>query len=217
MNESMPCRVHNVVDAIRLDCPIDCLKTVLSAMAFNPLARAYDAPFDPPSGHPPRQPRVRTHHRILPRDTPRTQLILRQALCLSFNLFPGQYRFRCAWHACFAGEKVAGSWAFAAAFGPAGSGAGGFRDTGGCPQAGADVAKPPADSSRGRRQAGSGCFSQGRRRPAARGRARRSWACAAMRSRTQRSACSGALTFAAVRPGMPLRVRIACSMSNLAR
>ena len=35
-------------DTISLDCPLDCLKTVLSAMAFNPLARAYDAPFDPP-------------------------------------------------------------------------------------------------------------------------------------------------------------------------
>ena len=31
------------------DCPIDCLKAVLSGMAFNPLARAYEASFDPPS------------------------------------------------------------------------------------------------------------------------------------------------------------------------
>ena len=30
------------------DCPVDCLKAVLSLMAFNFLARAYDAPFDPP-------------------------------------------------------------------------------------------------------------------------------------------------------------------------
>jgi serine/threonine-protein kinase RsbW len=30
------------------DCPIDCLMTVLSLMSFHPLARAYDAPFDPP-------------------------------------------------------------------------------------------------------------------------------------------------------------------------
>ena len=29
-------------------CPIDCLGTVLSRAAFNLLARAYDAPFDPP-------------------------------------------------------------------------------------------------------------------------------------------------------------------------
>jgi hypothetical protein len=29
-------------------CPIDCLAPVLSLMSFNPLARAYDAPFDPP-------------------------------------------------------------------------------------------------------------------------------------------------------------------------
>jgi hypothetical protein len=30
------------------DCPIDCLLTVLSLRSLNPLARAYDAPFDPP-------------------------------------------------------------------------------------------------------------------------------------------------------------------------
>jgi hypothetical protein len=41
--------VHNVAETIGLDCPIDCLKTVLSATAFSLLARAYDAPFDPPS------------------------------------------------------------------------------------------------------------------------------------------------------------------------
>jgi len=29
-------------------CPVDCLKAVLSLPAFNILARAYDAPFDPP-------------------------------------------------------------------------------------------------------------------------------------------------------------------------
>src|SRR5260370_16772655 len=28
--------------------PVDCLKAVLSRMAFNPLARAYRAPFEPP-------------------------------------------------------------------------------------------------------------------------------------------------------------------------
>ena len=30
------------------DCPVDCLLTVLSMRSFNPLARACDAPFDPP-------------------------------------------------------------------------------------------------------------------------------------------------------------------------
>lgn len=30
------------------DCPVECLLTVLSLRAFNPLTRAYDAPFDPP-------------------------------------------------------------------------------------------------------------------------------------------------------------------------
>jgi len=29
-------------------CPVDCLGAVLSRATFNPLARAYDAPFDPP-------------------------------------------------------------------------------------------------------------------------------------------------------------------------
>lgn len=38
---------HNA-HTITLDCPIDCLKAVLSGKAFNPLARAYQAPFDPP-------------------------------------------------------------------------------------------------------------------------------------------------------------------------
>jgi hypothetical protein len=30
------------------DCPVECLLTVLSMTSFNPLARAYDAPFDEP-------------------------------------------------------------------------------------------------------------------------------------------------------------------------
>jgi hypothetical protein len=30
------------------DCPVECLLTVLSLTSFNPLARAYDAPFAPP-------------------------------------------------------------------------------------------------------------------------------------------------------------------------
>jgi hypothetical protein len=56
---------------------------------------------------------------------------------------------------------VAGSWAFAAAFGPAGSGAGGFRDTGGCPQAMADVAKSAADPGRCQRPGGIRLFLPG--------------------------------------------------------
>jgi len=34
--------------AITPECPVDCLTAVLSLKTFNPLARAYDAPFDPP-------------------------------------------------------------------------------------------------------------------------------------------------------------------------
>jgi len=30
------------------DCPIDCLRAILSRRTFSFLARAYDAPFDPP-------------------------------------------------------------------------------------------------------------------------------------------------------------------------
>jgi hypothetical protein len=30
------------------DCPVECLLTVLSFHSFNPLTRAYDAPFDEP-------------------------------------------------------------------------------------------------------------------------------------------------------------------------
>lgn len=30
------------------DCPVECLLTVLSMESFNPLTRAYDAPFDEP-------------------------------------------------------------------------------------------------------------------------------------------------------------------------
>jgi hypothetical protein len=30
------------------DCPVECLQWVLSMRSFNPLARAYDAPFDAP-------------------------------------------------------------------------------------------------------------------------------------------------------------------------
>lgn len=33
---------------VRSDCPVECLLTVLSLTSFNRLARAEDAPFDPP-------------------------------------------------------------------------------------------------------------------------------------------------------------------------
>lgn len=36
------------VGPISPDCPIDCLHTVLSAVAFNQLARCYGSPFNPP-------------------------------------------------------------------------------------------------------------------------------------------------------------------------
>jgi len=64
---------------------------------------------------------------------------------------------------------------------------------------------------------GPGCFSQGRRRPAASGRASRSCAQAVMMTRTRRSACSGPRTLAAASPGVPLASLKACSMSDLAR
>ena len=83
------------------------------------------------------------------------------SLSLSFNLFPGQRRFYCARYVGFAGEQVARSWAFGAAFGPAGPGAGGFRDTGGCAQLPADVAKPAADPARCQRPGGIGLFLPG--------------------------------------------------------
>jgi hypothetical protein len=34
---------------IRPQCPIDCLKVAIPTMAFNAVARAYDAPFAPPA------------------------------------------------------------------------------------------------------------------------------------------------------------------------
>jgi hypothetical protein len=33
---------------ITFDCPVECLLTVLSRKAFNPLTRVYNEPFDPP-------------------------------------------------------------------------------------------------------------------------------------------------------------------------
>jgi hypothetical protein len=68
-----------------------------------------------------------------------------RALDLTFNLLPGRGRIRGARHVGFAWEKVAGRGACAASFGPAGTGPGGFRDTGGGADLGADVAEPPAD------------------------------------------------------------------------
>ena len=38
------CRPHTITSG----CPVDCLVPVLSLVTFNTLARAYDAPFDPP-------------------------------------------------------------------------------------------------------------------------------------------------------------------------
>src|SRR5258707_8090132 len=61
----------------------------------------------------------------------------------------------------FGGEGVAGCGAFAAVFGPAGAGPGGFGNTGGRAQAGADVAEPAADSSGGERAAGVRVFLPG--------------------------------------------------------
>lgn len=39
--------MHNI-HTITADCPIDCLKTIISGKSFNSLARAYRAPFEPP-------------------------------------------------------------------------------------------------------------------------------------------------------------------------
>lgn len=45
-HQAMMLVTHN--RPIRPDCPVDCLQAVLSRKSFNPLVRAYDAPFDPP-------------------------------------------------------------------------------------------------------------------------------------------------------------------------
>ena len=55
-------------------------------------------------------------------------------------------------------------------------------------------------------------FSQGRRRSSARGRARRSWVCAAMISQVQRSAAWGVRIFRAVQPRVCLSSRKVCGM-----
>jgi hypothetical protein len=47
MDKSAPCNPH-APHTITPDCPVDCLTTVLSLSTFNVLARAYEAPFDPP-------------------------------------------------------------------------------------------------------------------------------------------------------------------------
>lgn len=120
-------------------------------------------------------------------------------------------------YACFAGEQVAGSWAFGAAFGPAGPGAGGFRDTGGCPQAGVDVAKAPADPSRSQRPGGIGLFLPGPAQAGGQGPGEQELGVRGHEEPDPAVGLLGALTFAAVRPRMLLRVRMACSMSNLAR
>ena len=59
--------------------------------------------------------------------------------------------------------------------------------------------------------------SQGRRRSAASGRARRSWVCAAMISQVQRSAASGVRIFGAVQPRVCLNSRKVCSRSKRRR
>src|SRR6266567_5259722 len=63
----------------------------------------------------------------------------RQALSLGFNLLPVGWR---AWFVVIAGflrYRVAGGGAAGGAFGASGAGPGGFSDTGGGAQAGADV------------------------------------------------------------------------------
>jgi hypothetical protein len=69
----------------------------------------------------------------------------------------------------------------------------------------------PADPAQGQRPAGTGLFSQRRRRSAASGRAGSSWDQAAMTTRAQRSACSGVRTLAAVRPRARLMNLKTCS------
>src|SRR5712672_4426215 len=101
--------------------------------------------------------RSATLRNLLDHPWPLNQL-LKHALDLSFNLFPGQRCVCCARHVGFAWEEVPGCWAFAAAFGPAGSRPGGFRDTGGCPEVAADVAKSPADPARRQGPGGIGLF-----------------------------------------------------------
>ena len=101
------------------------------------------------------------------------------ASSLTFNLLPGQGRFRGAWHVGFAWEKVTWCEALAAAFGPAWPGAGGFRDTGRGAEGAADVPEPPADAARGQRpgrgrgaspRGGAGRWRGGGRAGAGRGR-----------------------------------------------
>src|SRR6266704_2840563 len=69
----------------------------------------------------------------------------RKSLSLSFNLLPVGWRVCFVAVAGFLGYRVAGCRAAGGAFGPAGTGPGGFSDTGGAAQAGPDVRKPAAD------------------------------------------------------------------------
>ena len=66
------------------------------------------------------------------------------------------------------------------------------------------------------RSGGAG-FSQGRRRSAVSGRARRSWVWAVMISQVQRSAASGSRSFGTVQPRVCLNRRKVCSMSKRRR
>ncbi len=48
-HDGLPHVYTHTIDTIIRDCPIDCLHGPLSLITLNTLARAYDAPFDPPS------------------------------------------------------------------------------------------------------------------------------------------------------------------------
>jgi hypothetical protein len=66
-------------------------------------------------------------------------------------------------------------------------------------------------------RSGAAGFSQGRRRSAASGRARRSWVWAARMSQVHRSAAAGLRTFGQVQPRVCLSMRKVCSMSKRRR
>ena len=99
----------------------------------------------------------------------------------------------------------------------AGAGSGGFRCAGG--QGGvsggcSETRGGPGPGSAGPAAAG---LSQGRRRSAASGRARRSWVWAAMISQVQRSAACGVRIFGRVQPRVCLNSRKVCSRSKRRR
>ena len=143
----------------------------------------------------------------------------RHALYLGFNLFPGQRRFCCMRYCRLrrgAGSRGAGPLVLPLR--RPGPGREGFATRAGVPEQARMLRKPrQADPSRGQRPGRDRAVSPRRARPAARGRASRSWACAAIEEPDPAVGLLGALTFAAVRPRMLFRVRMACSMSNLAR